>query len=81
MFSNGRIASSDKTLAGQSWQRASYLCPLPLGAEWLHELARPMRSWWPLWFIIPLRQESFLPRIIPVWASGAKLIAEELKHA
>jgi len=72
---NGTIACSDAKFAGQNWRRRTYLVPLPVCSARLHELARVLRSWWPLWFVFNANDSQYHGL---VWATGNRLIQKEL---
>ena len=73
--------TADKTLAGQNWQRNSFLLPLPWpfarGRAALHELARPVRRLWPVWWVYSIGGK----RLGRVWATSEVLIQKELEIA
>lgn len=73
--SGGVLYTADKNFGGQDWERASFLVPLPFCFKWLHELARPLRCVWPLWFVFSV-DGRYLSH---VWGRGHKLIEREVQ--
>lgn len=77
---SARLFSSDAKAAGQVWERASWLCPLPTPEPWrrqIHAWGQSLRLVWPLWWIYPAKagRGQF------VLARGDKLVAAEMKIA
>jgi hypothetical protein len=83
MISNGRLLTDDPHLAGQTWERASWLVPFPCRRDWLpkvHEWARRFRRKWPFWWVYPVRRNRFgrYSRPILVRGTGIVLLRQEM---
>lgn len=82
--SGHRIAlSTDANLAGQKWERQSWLLPLPgVPAKYherLHTWAKRIRYFWPVWWLIPTNKTSGLKSRL-IFGCGTGLLVAELRH-
>lgn len=80
-ISSGTVLSTSDTFASQNWTRASWLLPVPYCPSrlkaWLHNLTRPWRTWWPVWWVHPLLS-NYKGGPFLCFGTGDRLIRREM---